>query len=548
MREKFSYLLPLAAGVTLALTFLWLLTDGVRRRWPTRLPASVATAPTVRATPAPLAASAERAPDAKTLAKLKRLRQALADATARPDEAVLTFADDEAYRAFLARAQQAGLTIRGRLDAFRTVRVGYDTFAALANDLLDHAADYGDLGANYFVQIPTAPPKEERAAGPEVPLGDRLRAFLGVNTDPSNWGRGVTIAILDSGVQPDATLGQGRLRFLDLGLGTAPGSGATDGHGTAVAGLAAGAATDAPGVAPAADILSIRITGTDGRSDLFTLAQAIVAAVDAGARIVNVSLGAYGSSGVLTQAIDYANQRGVALVAAAGNDQAARLTWPAADARVISVGAVDALGQQVSFSNSGDQLKLTAPGYGVQAAWLDGQRVSFDGTSASAPIVAGAIAALMSQNPGMNAAQAAQALQHYSSDGGAPGADPAYGAGVLNLGWAMNRNDPARVDTAISSQYFDAATGQMEIVVQNRSGRAVSGLALDVNADNATRQFTVPTLAPGAIYTARLPVDQNRLESSGSLVFRAQLTNPPGLVDQEPANNRRASLLAAPKK
>jgi subtilisin family serine protease len=238
----------------------------------------------------------------------------------------------------------------------------------------------------------------------------------------------------------------------------------------------------------------------------------------------------------------------VVIVASAGNDQAAQLTWPAADARVVSVGAIDALGQQVIFSNSSPQLQLTAPGYGVQTAWLDGQRVYFDGTSASAPIVAGAIAALMSVNPGMSAAQAWQTLQQYASDGGAPGPDPDYGNGILNLGWAMNRNDPLRIDTAISSHYYDAATGQMEFVVQNRSGQGVSGMVLNVDAGGVASTTPIPLLAPGATAVVKMPVDQNQLTASGSIVYRTELINPPGIVDQVPANNRRTSSLAPPSK
>jgi hypothetical protein len=278
------------------------------------------------------------------------------------------------------------------------------------------------------------------------------------------------------------------------------------------------------------------------------MAQAILAAVDAGAKIINISMGGYGTNSLLTSAIDYADQHGAVIVASAGNDQAAQLTWPAADPRVVSVGAVDALEQQVNFSNSGPQLKLTAPGYGVQTAWLDGQRVYFDGTSASAPIVAGAIAAMMSANPGMSATQAAQVLEQYASDGGAPGQDPDYGNGILNLGWAMGRNDPLRTDTAISSNYYDSTTGQMEFVVQNRSGIGVGGMVLSVDANGTTTTYSVPLLSPGASYVVKMPVDQPQLTASGGIVYRTQLINPGTFIDQVPANNRKTSALSPPPK
>jgi hypothetical protein len=139
-------------------------------------------------------------------------------------------------------------------------------------------------------------------------------------------------------------------------------------------------------------------------------------------------------------------------------------------------------------------------------------------------------------------------LQQYASDGGAPGWDPDYGNGILNLGWAMARNDPTYIDTAISSHYYDAATGQMEFVVQNRSGQGVAGMVLNVEADGATSTYSIPLLGPGAIYVAKMAVDQEQLEASDGLVFRTQLVNPSGIVDQVPANNRRTSSLAPPTK
>jgi hypothetical protein len=477
---------------------------------------------------------------------LQRLQQALERSDARVHEAVLIFANADAYRRFLARAHELGLTVIGQLDGLLTVRVRYDSLAGLQADMLANSTDYAEVGANFYVNVPQTPAKEDRPAVNLVPLGNNLFNFLGAAGDSSQWGRGVTIAVLDSGVAPDRTFGAGRIQYMDIGLGTATGTGTEDGHGTAVAALAAGAAADAPGVAPAATILSVRVTDANAQSDVFTLSEAIVAAVDAGVQIINISLGGYDPSSVLGNAIDYASQHGVVIVSSAGNDQAAQLTWPAADPRVVSVGAVDALGQQVTFSNSGAQLQLTAPGYGVQTAWLDGQRVYFDGTSASAPIVAGAIAAVMSTSPGMTATQAWQVLTQYASDGGTPGPDPEYGNGILNLGWAMNRNDATRIDTAISSHYYDAATDQMEFVIQNRGGQAVAGMTLNVDTGSGSTAYSIPTVAPRGTYVVKMPVDQALLAAAGEIVFRTQLNNPDGIVDQVPANNRRTSSLSAP--
>ena len=476
------------------------------------------------------------------------LQRRLEQKEARSHEAVLTFDTEEAYRKFLARAAGAGLDIRGQLDRLRTVRVGYASLDPLFGDMLGNPSDYLGVDANFLVQVPGIPAAEDRPRVGQVPLGNNTLSFLGVAGDHSQWGRGVTVAVLDTGVAADATLGTGRVQYLDAGLGIMPGTGKDDGHGTAVAGLVAGAALDAPGVASAAGILSIRITDADGTSDNFTLAKGIVTAVDAGASIINISMGSHASSTVLSSAIDYASAQGAIIVAAAGNDGAAQLTWPAADPRVVSVGAVDALEQQVYFSNAGPQLKITAPGYGVDAAWLNGQRVSMDGTSASAPLVAGAIAAVMSTSPGLTAAQAWSVLQQYASDGGAPGPDPAYGNGILNLGWAMDRNNPTRVDTAIAGQYYDASTGMMNVVVQNRGAQAANDLKLNMDIGNVATDHQIPPLSPGATYLVQTPVNSEQLAAAGGINYRAQLINPSPAADQMPTNNVKIGVILAPAK
>jgi Subtilase family len=361
-------------------------------------------------------------------------------ARVRLDEGILTFRDDAALQAFLARAGAAGVEVLGRLDRFHAIRARIKDYDAFARELTSSASAYAAIASNAILPTPT-PPIEARNARISQPVGNRLLATLGVNTDNSDWGKGVIIAVVDGGVVGDTSFGS-RLSQLDIGYGLV--GGGTDGsHATSVAALAAGGAADVPGVAPSASLLSIRVTGADGSGDVFSVAQGIYAAVDAGAQIINVSLGGYATSSVLADAVDYALAANVAVVAAAGNDQAAQLAWPAAYPGVVSVGAVDARGQQTLFSNSGGSLQLTAPGYAITTVGAGGSRVSFSGTSASAPVVSGAIAALLSTTPGLNALQAADLLATYSTDSGPVGPDPDYGRGTVNLSSALNRTATA---------------------------------------------------------------------------------------------------------
>ena len=539
MRLRSIYLaLFLAGGVVIAILI------AARPSRPAPRPA-----PTVNASPAPapVVATPDEALAATADLFFSGLRALLASPEARPHEATLTFRDDAAYGRFLARASAQGLSVIAQLDALHTVRISYERIAAIQNDILRHTADYTDAAANNYLRIPDKLTTADRAALDLIPLRNTTLAAIGATADRTTWGRGVTIAILDSGVNALDPTFNGRVRTLDVGAGQLPDGTNASGHGTAVAALAAGLSPDAPGVAPAATILSIRVTNADGLSDIFTVAQGILAAVDAGAKIINISLGGYATSNVLLAAIDYADTHGALIVAAAGNDQATRLTWPAADARVISVGAVDAVGQQVTFSNSGPQLQISAPGYGVQTAWINQQRVYVDGTSAAAPLVAGALATVLSANPTLTATQAWEILAATTNDAGAPGPDADYGRGTLNLGWALGRNDPTRVDAALSSHFYDSNRAQMEIIIQNRGGQALSGLTLDVDTAGLTTNYRVPALAAGANAVIAVPVDKTTLATRGALTYKTTLSAPIGINDQDPTNNIKTSRLTAPK-
>jgi hypothetical protein len=543
MKERMPVLIPIACGLLLLAGLLLLLPDSLFSglRGGSKYSGSPGDGERITGSPVEESAASSvstRDPSAELFARLWLMMNSK---NAKPNEAILTFKDAAAMREFLARADAAGLKVLGTLDKFNAVRVGYDDLLSLRNELLSNAGAYDGYGANYYVYMPEVP-VEERARQQEVGFGEGALAFMGVKGDLSSWGKGVTIAILDSGVTAHPAFAASRLKFIDIGEGIT-GSGENDGHGTAVAALAGGNTPGATGVAPASNLLSIKVTNADGVSDLFTLAQGIMTAADAGAQVINISLGSYQNSSVLSRAITYAGERGAVIVAAGGNDQAAQLTWPAADSRVVSVGAVDALGQQLTFSNSGENLSVTAPGLGLSTAWPGDQIVSFDGTSGSSPLMAGAIAAVMSQVPGLTAQQAATLIATYSADAGPPGQDPGFGNGTIDIGYALNYNNPAYLDPSVASHYFNSDQGRVEYVIQNRSGQAVDGLLLNVNAAGVRETVAVPPLNAGERWTYNVFVDEARLSLESQLEYYSQLRVPAGMQDQNPGNNGKASVV-----
>jgi type VII secretion-associated serine protease mycosin len=249
-------------------------------------------------------------------------------------------------------------------------------------------------------------------------------------------GAGVTVAVVDSGVQADAPQLAGRVaRGTDVT--TPDGAGDADclGHGTFVAGLIA--AQPQPGVpltgiAPGAAILPIRVTGADGGVTAGTLAAGIRAAVDGGARVINVSAVATVPSPVLLQAVQYAQQHGALIVAAAANDAAQNnpVAYPAGYPGVVGVGAIDANGALAAFSESGPFVALVAPGGLVTSVGAHGGYYSGTGTSFASPLVAGTAALIWAYHPDLTAAQVAARLEATADPPTSAG--PGYGHGIVD--------------------------------------------------------------------------------------------------------------------
>ncbi|MEO7599120.1 MAG: hypothetical protein ABIV50_09335, partial [Opitutus sp.] len=118
-----------------------------------------------------------------------------------------------------------------------------------------------------------------------------------------------------------------------------------------------------------------------------------------------------------------------------------------------------------------------------------------------------------------------------------------FGAGVLNLEWAMNATNPNRMDPAIASHYYDGPNAQMNFVVQNRSAQSVRALALDLDLNGSTQRFALPEIAAGASYVLKIPVDAAKADAASALTYRTQLVTPVGLNDANLANNQLSSRL-----
>lgn len=177
------------------------------------------------------------------------------------------------------------------------------------------------------------------------------------------------------------------------------------GHGTHVAGIIAAQGAAMPrGVVPQCKILPVRVLGAMQRGSkrvgaglVDNINAGIKWAIDQGAQVINMSLGIQHTGGGLPhrEVVEYAQRKGVTIVAASGNDGTEQLYYPSALPYVLAVGAADEAGRIAPFSTFG-KVDLLAPGTNIYSSYLDRTYAPSTGTSHASPFVAGAVAALKS--------------------------------------------------------------------------------------------------------------------------------------------------------
>ncbi|GAA2086290.1 S8 family serine peptidase [Actinomadura alba] len=265
-------------------------------------------------------------------------------------------------------------------------------------------------------------------------------------------GRGVKVAVLDSGVDGSHPQLRGRVKAYD-----ATNSGTPQdclGHGTRVAGIIA--AEDLRrnniafvGVAPEATIISIKTAVTGRGDDPRFVANGIRRATDLGAKIINLSSQSPNFED-LKAAVEYAQRKDVLIIAAAGNledkNQTAQKAYPANYDGVMSVGGTNPDGTLADFTNSETHVTITGPGKDIISTWPRGAYFNESGTSFAAPYVAGTAALVRAYHPKLTAAQVKDRIERTADGGTVKGT----GAGLVN---------PLRAVTAVLGTGGTGATG-----------------------------------------------------------------------------------------
>ncbi|PLS86323.1 MAG: hypothetical protein CYG60_07875 [Actinobacteria bacterium] len=274
-------------------------------------------------------------------------------------------------------------------------------------------------------------------------------------------GSGTVVAVLDTGAQLDhpelaGSFTQERYDFIeDDGVPEDEpndrdddGDGAVDevtGHGTHVSGIA-------HLTAPEARIMPLRVLDSDGRGNIFVIAEAFEYAERNGADVVNMSLGSSRKSALLGDVTGSEEDGGgseggegdasvgsggtdMVVVASAGNDNTNALRYPAAEKGTIAVASVDDQEQKSSFSNYGAWIDIAAPGSEIYSPYPRGIYATWDGTSMAAPFVAGQAALLRSDDPSLTPASVENRIESTARPlGGGLGAGHADAGASLDCG------------------------------------------------------------------------------------------------------------------
>ncbi|MFI8205755.1 type VII secretion-associated serine protease mycosin [Streptomyces sp. NPDC085937] len=307
---------------------------------------------------------------------------------------------------------------------------------------------------------------------------DALHADRAWNT---TRGAGVTVAVLDTGVEADhPDLDGNVLAGKDLvGFGAREGDEAWARHGTAMAGIIAGHGhgpgngDGVLGVAPEAKILPVRVILEDkdparakARSTRGNaLAEGIRWAADHGADVINLSLGDDSASAHPEpgedEAIQYALRKGVVVVASAGNggDKGDRISYPAAYPGVIAATAVDRYGTRAPFSTRRWYATVSAPGVDVIIADPDHKYYEGWGTSAAAAFVSGSVALVRSAHPDLTPAQIKRLLEDTARNAPAAGRDDSRGFGFVDPAAAIEAAGRLKPEGLKAAAYGDEYFG-----------------------------------------------------------------------------------------
>lgn len=318
-----------------------------------------------------------------------------------------------------------------------------------------------------------------KTVGEVLPWGvDRIDAEI---VHHYNKGTGVKIAIIDTGIDynhPDLDKNvAGGESFVDYTMDYMD----DNGHGTHVAGIIAAEENEigVVGVAPEAKLYALKALDSEGMGYLSDIIEAIEWSVDNGMQIISMSIGTNEDYLSLHAACNNAYAKGLLLIAAAGNDATNMsvfigldtIDYPARYDSVIAVGAIGSDDNRASWSSTGEELELVAPGVNIYSTYFDDEYETISGTSMACPHVTGVAALVFKTNVSLDydldrdgawdASEVRKKLKDTADDLGNPGWDPLYGFGLVDADEAASVDTTPPVISSVTSLNITSSTAKI---------------------------------------------------------------------------------------
>ncbi|KIL41717.1 serine protease [Gordoniibacillus kamchatkensis] len=278
--------------------------------------------------------------------------------------------------------------------------------------------------------------------------------------------KSVTVAVVDTGVDLGHADLQGNLvsGYNVVNPNNAPVDDV--GHGTHVAGIISALVNNGIGVAGMTwynPVMPVKVLDASGSGSTYAVAQGVIWATDHGAKVINMSLGNYADAQFLHDAVKYAYDHDVVLIAASGNDNTDRPGYPAAYPEVFAVAASDSNNNKAPFSNYGDYIDVAAPGVSIASTYMHNQYAALSGTSMASPHVTALAALIRSTNPLLKNTEVMDIMRKSAKDIGPPGKDPYFGYGLIDVVKAVQMAQQAKFSMTYWPQW---TTRQLQQISQ----------------------------------------------------------------------------------
>ncbi|WP_233531898.1 S8 family peptidase [Paenibacillus alkalitolerans] len=339
--------------------------------------------------------------------------------------------------------------ISNEIGAVNVKKLGYAyVFESRHKSTKDMMKYFQTMGVQYVEPHYLYVTNETDSAAPIIPNDDlysRYQWNLPIIQTPGGWQltRGndqVTVAVIDTGVDMSHPDLQGRLAEGYNVIDSSKPPEDDVGHGTHVAGVISALTDNREGVAGMTwynRIMPVKVLDSSGMGSTYAVAEGIIWATDHGARVINLSLGNYASAQFLHDAIRYAFDRDVVIVAATGNDNTSQPGYPAAYEEVFGVSATNANREKASFSNYGGYVDVVAPGENIASTYTNHQYAALSGTSMASPHTAALAALIRSVNSQLKNTEVYDIMRQSAEDLGAQGRDDYFGYGQIHVQRAL---------------------------------------------------------------------------------------------------------------